>query len=52
MAPGDAAETVLRQRNPVQLPSPAVVAAMRIELGLDAPLPVQYARWVSQALGR
>ena len=50
LAPGDPAEIVLRQRNPGQLPSPAEVAAMRVELGLDAPLPAQYARWVGQAL--
>ena len=50
LAPGDPAEIVLRQRNPAQLPSAAEVAAMRIELGLDASLPVQYARWVSGAL--
>ena len=50
LAPGDPAEIVLRQRNPAQLPSPAEVAAMRVELGLDASLPVQYARWVSRAL--
>ena len=50
LAPGDPAEIVLRQRNPGQLPNPAEVAALRVELGLDAPLPVQYARWVSRAL--
>ena len=50
LAPGDPAEIVLRQRNPGQLPNPAEVAAMRIELGLDAPLAQQYARWVSRAL--
>ena len=50
LAPGDPAEIVLRQRNPGQLPNPAEVAALRAELGLDAPLPVQYVRWVSQAL--
>ena len=50
LAPGDPAEIVLRQRNPAQLPNPAEVAALRTELGLDAPLPVQYARWVSRAL--
>ena len=50
LAPGDPAEIVLRQRNPGQAPSPAAVAAMRTELGLDAPMPVQYARWVSQAI--
>ena len=50
LAPGDPAEIVLRQRNPGQLPNPAEVAAMRVELGLDASLPAQYARWVSRAL--
>ena len=50
LAPGDPAEIVLRQRNPGQLPSPAEVAALRAELGLEAPLPVQYARWMSRAL--
>lgn len=50
LAPGDPAEIVLRQRNPGQLPSPAAVTAMRAELGLDAPLPAQYASWVSRAL--
>ena len=50
LAPGDPAEIVLRQRNPGQLPNPAEVAALRAELGLDAPLPMQYVRWVSQAL--
>ena len=50
LTPGDPAEIVLRQRNPAQLPSPAAVAAMRAELGLDAPLPVQYFGWVSGAL--
>ncbi len=50
LAPGDPAEIVLRQRNPGQLPSAAQVSAMRIELGLDASLPAQYARWVTRAL--
>ena len=50
LAPGDPAEIVLRQRNPGQAPSPTAVTAMRSELGLDAPLPVQYVRWVSQAI--
>ncbi len=50
LAPGDPAEMVLRHRNPAQMPSPAAVAAMRAELGLDAPLAVQYARWMSRAL--
>ena len=50
LAPGDPAEMVLHQRNPIETPSPAAVAAMRAELGLDAPLPVQYARWMSRVL--
>ena len=50
LAPGDPAQMVLRQRNPGQLPSPVAVASMRAELGLDAPSPAQYARWVSRAL--
>ena len=50
LAPGDPAEMVLHQRNPGQLPSPVEVAAMRAELGLNAPLPVQYVRWVAQSL--
>ena len=50
LAPGDPAEIILRQRNPGQLPSAAAVEAMRGQLGLDTPLPAQYARWVSGAL--
>ena len=50
LAPGDPAEMVLRQRNPAETPSSAAVAAMRAELGLDAPLPKQYARWMFRAL--
>ena len=51
VAPGDPAEIVLHQRNPGQMPSRAAVTAMRAELGLDAPLPTQYVRWMSRALG-
>ena len=50
VAPGDPAEIVLHHRNPGQMPSPAAVTAMRAELGLDAPLPAQYVRWMSRAL--
>ena len=50
LAPGDPAEMALRHRNPGQTPSPVAVAAMRAELGLDASLPAQYARWMSRAL--
>ena len=50
LAPGDPAEIVLRHRNPGQMPSPAAVSAMRADLGLDASLPAQYARWMSRAL--
>ena len=50
LAPGDPAETVLRQRNPGQALNPAEVAAMRVELGLDTSLLAQYVGWVSGAL--
>ncbi|MXY46948.1 MAG: ABC transporter permease [Chloroflexi bacterium] len=50
LAPGNPAEIVVRQRNPGQMPNPAEVAAMRVELGLDAPVPAQYVRWMTGAL--
>ena len=50
LAPGDPAEIVLRQRNAGELPHPAAVAAMRADLGLNDPLPVQYFNWVWGAL--
>ncbi len=49
LAPGDPADIVLRHRSPGQLPSPAAVAAMRTELGLDASIAVRYFRWISRA---
>jgi len=49
-APGDAAEiTLLRQNGGVAPPREAIVA-LRHELGLDAPLPVRYVRWLSGAV--
>ena len=50
LALGDPAEIVVRQRNPGQLPSSTAMAAMRVELGLDASLAAQYVRWVSRAV--
>jgi peptide/nickel transport system permease protein len=41
LLPGDPAETMLARSGA----SPAAVAALRSELGLDQPLPVQYVRW-------
>ena len=49
-APGDAAEITLLRQNGGITPSHEAVVAMREELGLDAPLPVRYIRWVSNAL--
>ena len=49
-APGDAAEITLRRQNNGIAPSREAVAALRWELGLDAPLPVQYVRWLSRTL--
>lgn len=49
-APGDAAEITLRRQNGGITPSHEAVLALREELGLDAPLPVRYIRWASNAL--
>ena len=49
-APGDAAEITLLRQNGGISPSPQDAASMRQELGLDAPLPVRYVRWVADAL--
>lgn len=48
LAPGDAAEEFLR-RTLDHAPTPAEVAAARVELGLDRPLAVQYAAWTADA---
>ena len=50
LAPGNPAEIVVRQRNPGQIPNPAEVSAIRVELGLDAPVPTQYVRWMTRAV--
>jgi peptide/nickel transport system permease protein len=49
LAPGDPAEVVL-QRRTGEPPTYEAVIAMRHQLGLDAPLPVRYARWLGAAL--
>jgi len=49
-APGDAAEITLRRQNGGITPPPEAVLDLRQELGLDAPLPLRYVRWLSGAL--
>lgn len=49
LAPGDTAERILQSRG-VQEPSPAEIAAVREELNLDRPLPVQYLEWLQKAV--
>jgi len=49
LAPGDAAEQFLR-RTLDHPPTPAEVAAARVELGLDRPLAVQYGAWAVDAV--
>ena len=49
-APGDAAEITLRRQNGGITPPPEAVLALREDLGLDAPLPMRYVRWLSGAL--
>lgn len=46
LTPGDAATTMARQRAGVGA-TPELVAQIREDLGLDQPLVVQYARWMS-----
>lgn len=48
-APGDPAESLLRRGN-LAPPPRAEVARLRVTLGLDDPLPVQYGRWLRDAL--
>jgi len=49
LAPGDPAQRLLQARG-VQDPTPLQVAALRTELALDRPLPVQYAEWLGRAV--
>ena len=49
LAPGDPAE-VLLQRRMGQPPTEQAVTQMRHQLGLDAPLPVRYLRWLGAAV--
>jgi nickel transport system permease protein len=46
LAPGDPAQKIATQGGPGEVPDPAVVAALRQELGLDRPLPERYVRWL------
>ena len=45
IAPGDPVLTYAGEN-----PDPATIAAVRAELGLDQPVPVQYAAWLSRAV--
>ena len=49
-APGDPAEIILRRQNPEEPPLPEAVRALRQQLGLDAPLPLRYGRWLFDVL--
>ncbi|MFD0902450.1 ABC transporter permease [Actinomadura sediminis] len=49
-APGDPAASILEARSGGRPPSPAAVAELHAEMGLDDPVHVRYARWVSDAL--
>ena len=49
LAPGDPAEALL-QRRTGEPPTQQAVLEMRHQLGLDAPLPVRYARWLLAAV--
>ena len=45
LTPGDPVQIMLGQDA-----SPESIAALRTELGLDQPLPIQYVRWAGNAL--
>lgn len=48
-APGDPAEIILL-RETGEMPNAEAVQRLRTELGLDAPWPVRYARWLAEAV--
>jgi len=48
LVPGDVAHLLLLRRG--AQPTPEMVEAVRVELGLDAPLLVQYGRWLARAV--
>ena len=48
LAPGDPAETILRNRQ--EAPSAERIAQLRMELGLNDPVPMRYARWLGCAI--
>lgn len=48
LAPGDPVEMILQQRTG-EIPTRAAVEQLREQLGLNAPAPLRYARWVAQA---
>lgn len=47
---GDPARAIIRARVADQAIDPAALAGLRAQLGLDRPLPVQYAAWLAQVL--
>lgn len=49
-APGDPAASVLEARSGGRPPSPAAIAELRKQMGLNDPLPGRYVRWASGAL--
>jgi peptide/nickel transport system permease protein len=50
LAPGDPAEILLRLQQPGSEPPREAVLALREELGLNDPLPIQYGRWLSRVV--
>ena len=50
LAPGDPAVLVFERTRPGESPSPQALDALRKEMGLDRPIPIQYLRWLGDAL--
>src|SRR6266567_1378358 len=47
---GDPARAIIQARVADQAIDPAALAGLRVQLGLDRPLPVQYATWLGNLL--
>jgi peptide/nickel transport system permease protein len=48
LAPGDPSEIILRLRH--ETPTPEQIAELRLEMGLDRPLPLRYVHWLGRAV--
>ncbi|EBA07612.1 ABC transporter permease [Sagittula stellata] len=50
LAPGDPAYRILKSQAPEHEPTPAEIADLREDMGLDRPFPVRYAAWLGRVV--